>query len=138
MTTTHTRTSAGVRVYGSSDDLVEVEGDVSEEFTYGADTDEGMYLGFSDGTVLGVTYDRDGVWRINRLIAGLGSYTKSEAISDEGRRVDEPEQRVGLFETPWPDLPAYSDIVTLGSPRDDRGIYVGISWVVAGSGFAKR
>lgn len=55
-----------VRVYGASDDLIEVEGDVNEEFNgYGGD--DGFVLGFSTGVLLRIVYDRDGTWRISPI-----------------------------------------------------------------------
>lgn len=49
-----------VTIYGSSDDLIEVEGDISEEFGH----DNG-FLFFDDGTIVQVEYNNGGVWRIN-------------------------------------------------------------------------
>jgi hypothetical protein len=57
-----------IRITGASDDLIEIEGDIREEFS-GGDKD-GDLLAFSDGTLLDVTYDNDGIWRIKRLVAG--------------------------------------------------------------------
>ena len=52
-----------ITVYGASDDLIEVNGAISEEFNPAHD-DEPSYLGFSNGVVLKVTYDDEGLWRI--------------------------------------------------------------------------
>lgn len=49
-----------VTVYGASDDLIEVEGDIREEFSW-LDSDS-AYLAFSNGVVLRVTFGN--VWRI--------------------------------------------------------------------------
>ena len=57
---------AKVEIYGASDDLIEIEGGISEEFN--PRDDENNYLGFSDGTILKIRYDNDGVWRIVPLI----------------------------------------------------------------------
>lgn len=67
-----------VTVYGASDDLIEVEGDISEEF--GAHHDSN-YVAFSNGVVLRVAYDRDGFWRI-APVAG-GSRVTIEFADDE-------------------------------------------------------
>ena len=57
-----------ITIYGASDDLIEVEGDLEEEFQ-AYDTDgECHYMGLSDGTLLRVIYD--GVWHINVLKHG--------------------------------------------------------------------
>lgn len=53
-----------VTVCGASDDLIEVEGDIDEEFPAPGDD---AILGFSNGVVLRVLYDDDGIWRITPL-----------------------------------------------------------------------
>lgn len=52
-----------ITVSGSSDDLIEVEGAIREEF-YLKDEDKGDLLAFSNGVVLRVRYTDEGVWRI--------------------------------------------------------------------------
>lgn len=60
-----------VTVYGASDDLIEVEGALREEFSaLDTDNDQGSILAFSNGVVLRVTYSKDGVWRIAPLAGG--------------------------------------------------------------------
>ena len=61
-------------VYGYSDDLIEVDGDISTEFTCPSDNgiDQG-YLAFSDGTMLRISYDDPGVWRIGVITRGSGT-----------------------------------------------------------------
>lgn len=89
---------ASVDVYGASDDLIEVEGDLNEEFSPDSD-DQETWLIFGDGTVLSIRYDDFGIWRINRPHAGTAEFEKHEALGDEGTRED--------------GRPAYSEIVTL-------------------------
>lgn len=96
-----------VTVYGASDDLIEVEGDVSEEFTYDDDNDN--YLVFSDGTVLRVEYGSSGVWRISP-VSGTPSIAQAPEDDDSN----------------------YSDRAML-----DAGEQLPIRWVVHGIGFAK-
>ena len=48
-------------VYGASDDLIEIEGHLAEEFAGG---DEPQYVAFANGVVLKVTYDDEGIWRV--------------------------------------------------------------------------
>lgn len=55
-----------LRVYGASDDLVEVEGDVTEEF-YAPYPEETLFLTFSNGVVLVVEYGAGGEWRVTEL-----------------------------------------------------------------------
>jgi hypothetical protein len=58
-----------ITVYGASDDLIEVDGDISEEFTYRDDNDDNL-LAFSDGTILRIRFDAAGVWRITKVAGG--------------------------------------------------------------------
>lgn len=81
-----------ITVYGYSDDLVEVEGAITEEFDCVGR--EGWLL-FSDGTQLEVSYD--GFWNIRRRFEGTSAY---ERIAATDRDTD------------------YSDRVTL-SPTED-------------------
>jgi hypothetical protein len=60
-----------ITVYGASDDMIEVEGDITEEFDYTGDTpNSGDLLAFSDGTVLRIRFDDAGVWRIVKVAGG--------------------------------------------------------------------
>lgn len=52
-----------ITVYGASDDLIEVEGAIREEFN-ALSEDDGSLLAFSNGVVLRVVYGDAGVWRI--------------------------------------------------------------------------
>ena len=69
--------SVGVTVYGVSDDLIEIEGDMREEFTLPA-SDAG-YLAFSDGTLLSVRYSDEGVWRFAPIDHGSAWYSIEQA-----------------------------------------------------------
>lgn len=81
--------SGTVEVYGASDDLIEVEGVLSEEFNFYSTNDEKKrYLSFSDGTVLSAQYDRDGIWRFNRLATGTARYEKTEGTDPDGDYTD--------------------------------------------------
>lgn len=100
-----------ITVYGSSDDLIEVEGDIREEFTYRMSpiTDEGAgdLLAFSDGTILRIAYTAAGVWRITQVALGTSS--------------------LGIEQAPEGDEDNYSDRATLSSAR----------WVVQGIALAR-
>jgi hypothetical protein len=56
------------KIYGASDDLVEIEGDIHDEVgCYGTDESEhGVLLSFSDGTIIEVKYGKLdlGIWGI--------------------------------------------------------------------------
>lgn len=62
---TTTETTARTIVYGASDDLLELDGTISEEFDN--DQEDGRIVGFSHGVLLRVTCDGDGCWRIAPL-----------------------------------------------------------------------
>lgn len=100
-------TDSQITVYGASDDLIEVEGAISEEFNAYSPDDDGDLLAFSDGTVLRIRYEDDGMWRIGPLAAGT-----AELDLQYGRNPDDD----------------YSDRVTLIGD---------IQWVVFGKGFAR-
>ncbi len=78
---------AQVVVTGTSDDVIDVSGDLSEEFQYYRDEDGGVLV-FSDGTVLRVQRpdgtERDHVWRINMLASGSGHLRIEPATGDAG------------------------------------------------------
>lgn len=78
-----------VTVYGASDDLLEVEGDITEEF--GCYDIEAGILAFSDGTLLGVQYD--GCWRITTRAKGSAALTHVPA---DGEYTDNYSDRVTL------------------------------------------
>jgi len=79
-------------ISGSSDDLIEIEGDISEEFSHLPPDDGPAYLAVSDGTLLQVQYI-DGVWRITTLKKGACLISKEEA---EGADSDNYSDRVTL------------------------------------------
>lgn len=72
-----------LKVYGASDDLIELDGDISEEF--GTCNSDGDYLAFSDGTLLKAIYDNDGIWRMNIISKGILFKEKidGDVIKDE-------------------------------------------------------
>ena len=64
-----------VKIYGASDDLIEIEGDISDEINC-YNEENGIALAFSDGTALRVIYDTDGIWRITRIAEGTAKFSK--------------------------------------------------------------
>lgn len=108
-----------VIIYGSSDDLIEIEGDVTEEFyalaEYNNGEEEcGAFLAFSDGTLLRIRYDEGGVWRITPVSVpqmSMLDVQQSPEMAD--------------------DKDGYSDVATLST--------VGrVDWVVLASELAVR
>jgi hypothetical protein len=73
---------AKVEIYGSSDDLIEIDGDISEEF-YALSEDDGGLLAFSDGTLLRIAYDNDGMWRISPVLVGSAIYEMVQATDPD-------------------------------------------------------
>lgn len=73
-----------VKVYGASDDLIEVEGDIREEFSAYLDDNESKVLAFSDGTLLRMVYDHDGIWRVTTVELGASpiSHTHGSVKDD--------------------------------------------------------
>lgn len=62
-----------VMVYGCSDDLIEIEGVIEDEYcTSGGDIQDAKYnyVAFSDGTVLEIEYTSRGWWSIHVKRAG--------------------------------------------------------------------
>ena len=72
-----------LKIYGASDDLIEIDGDIREEFNH-YNEDDPFYLAFSDGTALSINYNNDGFWRINRLAIGSAEYSKHEGADEDG------------------------------------------------------
>lgn len=79
------------KIYGASDDLIEVEGGLRDEFD--AVRDGTHRLDFSDGTALSVEYTDAGLWRIERIARGLCLLSIERATD--------------------PDSDRYSDVATL-------------------------
>jgi hypothetical protein len=62
-----------VTIYGASDDLIEVEGDIREEY-YARDAgDMANAVVFPDGSVVAIEYTPAGVWRIGLERQGAGT-----------------------------------------------------------------
>lgn len=73
-----------IKIRGSSDDLIEIEGDIDEEFTHYSD--ETAVLAISDGTLLSVEYD--GIWRIAPIHKGSAEMTKHEGTDEDDDYTD--------------------------------------------------
>ncbi|WP_328344610.1 hypothetical protein [Micromonospora sp. NBC_00421] len=70
-----------ITVYGASDDIIEVDGDISAEFPYR--NAEPATLGFSDGTLLRITYTNAGIWRISPIVRGAADLTIEQAPEND-------------------------------------------------------
>ena len=75
-----------IKIYGASDDLIELEGDVTvtEEFPFTGKGEGGDLLALSNGTVLRIDYANPGVWRITPVIHGVGRFVLTQCPEDDG------------------------------------------------------
>lgn len=73
-------TTPSVVVYGSSDDLIEVEGILDDEFYYATYGEE--FLLFDEGTVLAIQYTDEGIWRLRVARAGTATVSIERCESD--------------------------------------------------------
>jgi hypothetical protein len=76
---------------GHSDDILYIAGALDEELYPSREaqnsqgTDEADVLAFSDGSLLRVRYDGDGVWRLTFALFGPGTIvTKTDGTMDSG------------------------------------------------------
>src|SRR5690348_11142823 len=89
--TDRTRGTIMLIITGASDDLIEIDGDIREEFNalHGRHGDDASLLAFSDGTVLRIRFSRTGVWRIEPVVRGTaGLHIECASEDDEGDRTD--------------------------------------------------
>lgn len=97
---------AVLTIYGASDDCIEVEGDIVEEFPL-RDGDEGDLLAFSDGTIVRIAYTSSGTWRVTPVAKGTATLAVVPAVEGDDDN--------------------YTDRATLTGD---------VSWVVHGAGYA--
>jgi hypothetical protein len=75
-----------VTIYGCSDDLVEVEGDLTDEFS-----GDDVLLMFGDDTHIRARYDKDGIWRLACGKEGtakcVGAFVATDPESDYSDRM---------------------------------------------------
>ena len=102
---------SSIVIYGASDDLIEIDGDIREEFNPSMNDDESWLLAISDGTVLRITYGKMGIWRLAPVIYGTSSVDIQQAPEDDDEN--------------------YSDRATLTTSYED------LVWVVLGTAIAK-
>lgn len=81
MRTVTEQPTTGTTVTGASDDLIEIDGELCEELEV-YDCNDGT-LAFSDGTLLGVEYDNDGIWRFKVVFKGSCYDHKVEGCVNE-------------------------------------------------------
>lgn len=78
-------------LYGASDDLIELDGDLSEEFN--PDAGNETYIGFSDGSLVAARYDAKGNWRFTIVEESSGTSITVHPIGTvkERRGVEIPD-----------------------------------------------
>jgi hypothetical protein len=69
-----------IEITGYSDDIVSVSGGINEEFSCMIDNDEKAVIAVSDGTLLAVKYDDNGIWRFTPITFGAAKYDKVDGI----------------------------------------------------------
>jgi hypothetical protein len=107
-----------IYIYGASDDLVEIDGDIREEFYYPSASDhDGYYITTSSGFVVGIRYDSDGEWAIRMKwvpVIWKSQFTIYPAGSELAVKYSGSD---------------YSDVVSIDVDTD---------WVSGGTDFVKR
>lgn len=88
-----------IKIYGHSDDCIEIDGDLREEFYPSGNGPN--YISCSDGSLLTIEYapDDTACWRINLVVAGTAAYT--HVMGDEDAKGKQNEGG------------GYSDVATL-------------------------
>ena len=81
-----------ITIQGYSDDIIDLSGDIEDELLY--DDGEPAVLVLSDGTVVEIEFNDDGIWKIALLCGGSGKYIRE-------------------FEASFNDDRKYSDVVTI-------------------------
>lgn len=97
-----------VTIYGSSDDVIALDGAIREEIDVSGDADGRHYLAFSDGSIISIIYtdEGDGIWRVTPVrIADGATFTNTQA--------------------PLDDETVYSDVATLTSDGPFHAVVCG-------------
>lgn len=73
-----------ITISGASDDLIEVNGDIREEFYLNNHANnDGDLIACSDGTILRVGFSDQGVWRITTVARGSAKLVIDQATEDD-------------------------------------------------------
>ena len=92
------------KLYGASDDLIEVEGDCANADEFSG-SEKAKYIGFSNGTVASIRYDDRGVWAITVHAEGIGKIKKLFGLPDESEDTGQTHKDK--------DAPTYSDVLII-------------------------
>jgi len=97
------------KIYGASDDLIEIEGAISDEVNVYLKDNEKINFSVSDGTEGQISYDDEGQWRINLSYQGSKFKNKIDAVGDDNSHEGDAEN-----------CTSYSDVLILNE---------GIEWI---------
>ncbi len=68
-----------IRIFGVSEDFIEIQGDISEEFMIELSEQlQNQFFVFSDGTILCALFKHDG-WTISKIRGGTAEYLHASA-----------------------------------------------------------
>jgi hypothetical protein len=89
------------RIYGASDDLIEIDGQISDEVDAYSASDEPVKFKTSQGTKGTIMYD--GEWKITIKEEGSDFVKVIESVGDDNNHTEENTK----------DVPPYSDVLIL-------------------------
>lgn len=99
-----------LKIYGASDDCIEVDGEISEEWN-----DDSGVLAFSDGTLLSIRYNEHGIWQVFRLASGTAEYSHVQPDPDDEDNYSE----VAILRSETP----FSWVVFAAAREDEASVY---------------
>ncbi len=99
-----------VRIYGGSDDLIEIDGEINDEVGVYLRAEKGLLFRTSGGFQGKIKYD--GEWKIEIYETGLKPYRYYKSVGDEGKHEGEIA-----------DCTSYSDVA----------IFENIDWIKIGN-----
>lgn len=82
-----------VKISGASDDLIELDGDIVEEYD---SYDTPTYLAFSEGTVVKLQYCETGIWRVTVEREGAATATYTQRGVDYDAPDPEPRDAIAV------------------------------------------
>ncbi len=100
------------KIYGASDDLIEIEGAISDEVNIYLKDNEKVNFSASDGTNGKISYDNEGNWQIEIIDTGTKLIAKIDAVGDDASHIGDAAG-----------CTSYSDVLILKE---------GIEWVKIG------
>lgn len=104
------------KIYGASDDLIEIEGEITDEIGCYNNTCQSITV--SDGTRARIHYDDEGQWRIEVLVSGPLFIKKIDSVGDDAKHTDDAAN-----------CSSYSDVLFLKE---------GVEWIKIGKRTFKK